>query len=99
MSTLKRFYETRIEDRTPITGSPLYIEFIFYRPEEYFDIDNMSWVYIKAFHDWLKASGIITDDDNKIIRKYSGEYIPVDSMGERGIVIKIWTIDRKHRRK
>ena len=57
---------------------------------DFFDIDNLGWVYTKVIQDVLKDEGIIPDDDIRYIRKSGGcQFVSVDNEDDRKIVIRI----------
>jgi hypothetical protein len=66
------------------------IEIHYVIKNDYFDIDNLGWVYTKVIQDVLKESGIIPDDDIRYIRKSGAcQFVPVKEESDRKIVIKI----------
>jgi len=58
-----------------------------YQPS--WDLDNFSWIWIKGMQDVLQKQNVIPDDTVKYIRKVSYEYVPVDSLDERKMVLSI----------
>ena len=63
-----------------------------YPSEEYiprWDIENLSTIWIKAGNDALTLMKIIKDDSIQYVRKISYEFIPVDNINQREIIIQI----------
>lgn len=51
------------------------------------DVDNRGWIYVKAFQDLLKSSGVIIEDCNLFINDSGGcKFIPVSSSEERKLI-------------
>lgn len=68
---------------------PLHIYYKIYHNKRIVDIDNISYIYIKAIHDVLKELNIIPDDNNEYINKYSVELIKNNELKNDDIYIKI----------
>jgi Holliday junction resolvase RusA-like endonuclease len=87
---LKESYKEVLDLVDPITeGFPLKTYFIFHTNKELQDIDNLSFLYIKTFHDALVDVGIIPDDTLKYIKRYEAEHDPSE---DEYIEIKIYSI-------
>jgi hypothetical protein len=91
---LKNYYKEPLSKLKDLPPFPLYIEFKFHTTitREY-DLDNMSWIYIKTFHDALKKAGKIPDDSVRYILKYSAELVEIDDFDKRRIEITFKTHD------
>lgn len=95
VNAVKDFYTKNIKDMTPLIDYPLYIEYEFHAVvQRDYDIDNISWIYIKIFHDWLRSKGYIPNDDIKYIIKYSAELHPVETVEEQKIVVNFYKYPR-----
>lgn len=88
---LKNYFKEQLKDIKPFDKDtyPIHTEFIFHTHMRLnADTDNVSWIYIKVFHDSLKELNIIPDDHSLYIKKYSAEMSRVESMEERFIEVK-----------
>ena len=92
-TALKESYEDILSEVEPIgDGFPLKTFFIFHTKEELQDIDNLSFLYIKTFHDALVGHGIIPDDKLKYIKSYEVDHEPDE---EEYIEVRIYSLDDK----
>ena len=53
------------------------------------DVDNLSWVWIKAFNDALKLSGCLPDDNLKYIKGYTVDFNEVETFADRSLNFKL----------
>lgn len=58
-----------------------------------YDLDNMSYVWIKGFQDSLEISGIIEDDTVSNVQGYSVHYEEIEEFNEREIEITLYEIN------
>lgn len=94
---LSEYFIPNINRQLPekiMTHRFIQIEFIFYTRDvgtKAQDIDNHSYVYVKAFLDALQDTGRVTDDGARNIRGYYCRYIAIapDEDEERRLEIKI----------
>lgn len=66
-----------------------------YPSEDYipsWDLENAIGLWIKGLNDALVIAGIIKDDSVQYVRKISYEFVPVDDINQREIIIQINTI-------
>lgn len=77
----KSLGEYKITWKTPVED---------YEPSN--DVDNLSWVWIKAFNDALKIGGCIEDDNLKYIKGYSVDFEPVKELKDRNLNFKIYKV-------
>ena len=61
-----------------------------------YDLDNMSYVWIKGFQDSLEIAGIIEDDTVDFVQGYSVNFERVEEFDEREIVIKLYEINKRN---
>lgn len=71
---------------------PLNIKYKFFLNKKKIDIDNISYIYIKAIHDSLSYINYIKDDNSEYINKYSVELIKDNSIQDDKVIIKIKVI-------
>jgi hypothetical protein len=64
-----------------------------YKPK--WDLDNFAWIWIKGMQDVLQKRNVITDDTIEFIRKVSYEYVPVDTLDERKMLLTVTQADSK----
>ncbi len=57
-----------------------------------YDLDNMSYVWIKGFQDSLEISGIISDDTVENVQGYSVHYERVEEFDKREIEITLYEL-------
>lgn len=86
---MKESYQEALSKVVPITeGFPLKTNFTMHtvkQKTEEQDVDNLTILYVKTFHDALVQSGIIPDDKLKYLKRYEAgheyadeDYITVD---------------------
>lgn len=72
---LKESYKDELAKIEPITtGFPLKTHFIIHSKDEQQDIDNLTILYIKTFHDTLVDTGIIPDDTLAYLKRYEAQH-------------------------
>lgn len=91
--SLHESYQEALSKIVPITeGFPLKTNFTMYTQLSNLqeqDVDNLTFLYIKTFHDALTLSGIIPDDKLKYIKRYEAGHEESDS---DYIVVDIYSI-------
>lgn len=94
---LKESYQEALSKVVPITeGFPLKTNFTVYTTvpiAQEQDVDNLSILYIKTFHDALSEAGIIPDDELPYLKRFEAGH----EIGEENyIVVNIYSM-AKHR--
>lgn len=88
---LKESYEPELLKIKPILGGfPLLTSFTIHSRNEEQDVDNLTILYIKTFHDTLTAMGIIPDDTLSYIKGYMAFH--KDTEGEDYIEVNIYSL-------
>lgn len=72
---LKESYKGELAKILPITtGFPLKTHFIVHSKNEQQDVDNLTILYVKTFHDTLVDTGIIPDDTLAYLKRYEAQH-------------------------
>ena len=92
---MKTFFRKFIKTASPLglNDYPVKVSIDLYLPlgKMDFDIDNLSWVYIKAISDVLVDCGIVFNDTVEyIINTGECRYFPVDEIEQRKMIINIY---------
>lgn len=58
--------------------------------EPSWDLDNFSWIWVKGIQDVLQKQNVLEDDTVKFIRRVSYEFIPVEDLKDRKLVITVY---------
>lgn len=86
---LKESYKEVLSNVIPITeGFPLMTHFTVYSKDEEQDVDNLTILFIKTFHDALVDHKIIPDDKKMYIKRFSGGH---EDAEEDYIIVKIYS--------
>lgn len=90
---LKDSYKEALSQVIPITeGFPLLTHFTVHSKDEDQDVDNLTILFIKTFHDALVGHKIIPDDKRQYIKRYSAGHEEAEM---DYIIVKIYSYDAK----
>lgn len=90
---MKESYQEALSKVIPIAeGFPLLTHFTVYSNDEGQDVDNLTMLYVKTFHDSLVGAGIIPDDKLEYLKRYSAGHQPSET---DYIVVEIYSYEQK----
>ena len=94
---LKDYYRTFIQDIEPITCYPIKLALDIHRPydKRNWDLDNLSWIYIKTFQDELVKQGKLPDDNINYITDIGYKFYPVKNEKSRKLIFTLTPDNRK----
>lgn len=76
---VKESFKVELTKVVPIVGDyPIKTSFIVHSKDEKQDVDNLTILYIKTFHDTLVDLGIIPDDTLKYLKGYGATHVDYD---------------------
>lgn len=88
---LKASYKESLSKVDPITeGFPLLTHFTVFSKDEEQDVDNLTILFVKTFHDALVDHKILPDDKRAYIKRYSAGHEEAET---DYIIVKIYSYD------